>query len=105
MVDSTNYVKIEVGVLTRMRFDKAVWETRSVMDPKLGFAKDVSTLNFHVVELDGKPVSTVWSITSSTLQEQLKPYLAGDKYLAYRFVITRDGGGYAPPRIASAVPV
>lgn len=105
MAENDNYVKIEPGVLTQMRFDKFAWDKRSVMDPKLGFAKDVMTLNFHVSELNGAPVSTVYSITATTLQEALKPYLDRDKYLAYRFTITRDGSGYQPPRIAAATPV
>lgn len=105
MPEITNYVKIEAGALTSMRFDKFAWDKRSVPDPRLGFTKDVMTLNFHVVELDGKSVSTVFSTTSTTLQEAFKPYLERDKYLAYRFTITRDGGGYAPPRIAAAVPL
>jgi hypothetical protein len=105
MSQEANYVKIKPGVLTRMRFDRAVWEMKSIPDPKLGFSKDVNTLNFHVIELDGQTVSTVFSTTSTTLQEAIKPYLERDKYLAYRFVITRDSGGYAPPRIAAVTPV
>jgi hypothetical protein len=88
-----------------MKFDAYAWEKKSVKDPTLGFAKDLMTLNFHVVELNGETVSTVYSITASTLQAAFKPYLDKDKYLAYRFSITRDGTGYAPPRIASAVPI
>ncbi len=105
MAEPQNYVKIEPGVLTQMRFDKFAWEKRSVPDPSLGFSKDVMTLNFHVTELNGSPVSTVYSITASTLQEAFKPYLDRDKYLAYRFTITRDGTGYSPPRIAAATPI
>jgi hypothetical protein len=105
MADTENYVKIEPGVLTQMRFDKFAWEKRSVPDPSLGFSKDVQTLNFHVVELNGATVSTVYSITASTLQAAFRPYLDRDKYLVYRFTITRDGAGYSPPRIAAATPV
>jgi len=105
MTENDNYVKIEPGVLTQMRFDKFIWEKRTVPDPSLGFSKNVMTLNFHVVELNGSPVSTVYSITASTLQAAFRPYLDRDKYLAYRFSITRDGAGYSPPRIAAATPV
>jgi hypothetical protein len=105
MAEASNYVKIEPGVLTQMRFDAYKAEKRAVPDPHLGFTKDVMTLNFHVTELNGQPVSTVYSITASTLQEAFKPYLERDKYLAYRFTITRDGSGYQPPRIAAVTPV
>lgn len=105
MAQEGNYVKIEPNVLTKMRFDKFAWDDRQIPDPRLGFSKTVHTLNFHVTELNGSPADTVFSTTSTTLQEAFKPYLTGDRFLAYRFTITRDTGGYAPPRIAAAVPV
>lgn len=100
-----NYVKIEVGKLTTIRFDAAVKLKKPVPDPDLGFPKDVWTLNLHVTELNGQPVSTLYSITSQTLRAALEPYLQAEKYRSYRFTLTKDPGPYAPPRIVSAQPV
>lgn len=97
-----NYLKIEVGKLVSIRFDKAIKQSKPVMDPALGFSKDITTLDLHVTEKDGLPVSTLLSISSLTLQKALEPYLVDEKYLLYRFTLTKDPGAYAPPRIVSA---
>jgi hypothetical protein len=100
-----NYVKIEIGKLTTIRFDAAVKQKKPVLDPALGFSKDITTLDLHITELNGSAVSTLLSISSSTLQKSLEPYLIDEKFRNYRFTLTKDPGAYAPPRIVSATPV
>jgi len=100
-----SYVKLEVGTATVMRFDKYAWQKRAIIDPELGFAKTVKTLVFHVVELEGKPVSTIFSLVSEKAQKEFEPYLLGDKYLRYRFTMIKEGGGFIPPRIMTATPI
>jgi hypothetical protein len=58
----------------------------------------------HVSELNGQPADTIYSLVSEKLQQEMVPFLDGDKYKRYRFTITREMGGYAAPRILSAVP-
>lgn len=100
-----SYVKLSVGTPTVMRFDKYAWQKRAIIDPELGFGKDVKALVFHVVELDGKPVSTIFSLISDKAQKEFEPYLAGEKFLRYRFTVIKEGTGFAPPRIMSATPL
>ncbi len=96
-----NYIKLSEGVLDIMRFDKYVKVKKTVVDPKLNFPKDITTLDFHVVELNGETVSSLFSITSSVLQAQLEPYLVGEKFISYRFTFTQTKGEYQPPRLVS----
>ena len=100
-----SYVKLGVGKPTVMRFDKYAWQKRAVIDPDLGFAKDVKALVFHVVELEGRPVSTIFSLISDKAQKEFVPYLAGDKFRRYRFTIIKEGAGFVPPRIMMATPI
>jgi hypothetical protein len=100
-----SYVKLEPGMPTVMRFDMYKWVQKAVIDPKLGFPKNVKTLAFHVIELDGRTVSTVYSVISGNLQKEFMPYLAGDKYLSYRFTIIKEGPVDIAPRIMLAVPI
>jgi len=75
------------------------------MDPKTGIKSDVKTLVFHVTELNGQPISTIYSVLSQTLQKAFQPYIDGNTYPRYRFTITRGSGDWDAPRIAAAVPV
>ncbi len=96
-----NYIKLEIGILDTVAFDRAVWHPKSWDDPATGINKDVKTLDLHVIELNGEKVNTLLSITSSKLQEQLKPYLDGERYLTKRFTFTQTPGKYQPPRLVS----
>ena len=100
-----SYVKLKPGMPTVMRFDEYKWVAKAVMDPKLGFAKTVKSLAFHVIELDGRLVSTVYSVISGNLQKEFDPYLVGDKYLGYRFTMIKEGPVDIAPRIMQAVPI
>lgn len=97
-----NYIKLEQGVYDVMRFDGFKKVKKEVVDPVLGFPKDITTLDFHVIELNGEKVNTLFSITSSVLQSQLEPYLAAEKYLMYRFTFTQTPGAFQPPRLVQA---
>ena len=105
MAAEDNYLKIEVGKLTTIRIDHATYNKKSIPDPKLGYSLDRTTLDLHVTELNGQPISTLLSITSVVLQRALDPYLIDEKFRNYRFTLTKDPGAYAPPRIVSAQPV
>ena len=100
-----SYVKLKPGMPSVMMFDAYKWVSKAVIDPVLGFAKSVKSLAFHVVELEGRPVSTVYSVISANLQKEFEPYLVGDKYLGYRFTIIKEGPVDIAPRIMQAVPV
>jgi len=100
-----NYVTMNAGETKTMRFDKAVWTTISREDPRTKITSNVNALEFHVVELDGQPVSTKFSTISQALQQALQAYIDRGMLTRYRFTITKGAGRYEAPRIASAVPV
>ncbi len=102
MAVEENFVKLEIGIPVVMRFDKYAWQSRQVLDPDLGFTKTVKTLVFHVVELEGMPADTVFSLVSVKAQKEFEPYLLGDKFLRYRFTVIKEGPGFVAPRIMLA---
>jgi|SRR5208337_1062316 len=102
---SQNYVTIGPGQTASMRFDQAVESAATRKDPKTGITSDVKTLVFHVIELNGQPVSTIYSVISATLQQAFQPYIDKGTYMKYRFMITRGSGDWDAPRISAAVPL
>lgn len=88
-----------------MRFDAHSYQHREITDPELGFSKTVTALVFHVVELEGEPVSTVFSLISEKGKRQFEPYLAAERYRRYRFTVIKEGTGFVAPRIMSATPI
>jgi len=100
-----NYVKLELGKQTTMRFSEFAWDARKIIDPRLGFEKTVKTLAFHVVELNGLKADTVFSLISSTAQKEFEPYLEKERYKRYRFTMIKESHENRPPRIMSAEPL
>jgi hypothetical protein len=100
-----SFVKLNPGDTIMIRVDQATYHTRAVQDPVLKMSKDVKVLALHVIELAGQPANTIFSIMSDKLQKEFDPYIAGEKFLRYRFTITRGSGTWESPRIAAAVPV
>lgn len=99
-----SYVKLKPGMPTTMRFDQYKWLSKAIIDPRLGFAKTVKSLAFHVIQLEGRPVSTVYSVISDKLQKEFLPYLEGDTYLRYDFTVIKEGPEDVAPRIMLATP-
>ena len=100
-----NYVTVAPGTTQTMRFDQAVESSTTRKDPKTGITSDVKTMVLHVTELNGQPISTIFSVLSQTLQQAFQPYIDAGTLTRYRFTITRGSGDWDAPRIAAAVPV
>jgi len=100
-----SYVRLKPGIPVTMRFDDAKFITKEVVDPVLGWKKNVKSLAFHVVELNGAAVSTVFSLVSQKAMNEFEPFLERDRYKRYRFTIIRDAGAWTAPRIVSAEPI
>jgi len=100
-----SFVTLEVGRPTMMRFDKYAWQARQVLDPELGFTKTIKALVFHVIELDGLPADTIFSLVSQRARKEIESYLVGDRFRLYRFTYIKEGPGFTPPRIMSAEPI
>jgi len=89
-----NYVALQPGIPTRLHFtdDYIIDRQIATADPEK--PKRVKSLVFWVDELDSEPAARTFSILSQKLAAQLEPYLPGQKYLEYDFVITETGAGF-----------
>lgn len=104
MVVNENYVKLEIGKPVRLHFiDHGIMD-KIVTDPVLKWKKTVKSLVFKVDRMDGDQADTVFSTLSEKLWAEFEPYLDGQKYLNYEFVIVKDIAGFMPPRIVEIRP-
>ena len=101
----TNYIELKVGVPVTMRYDKFAWQSRQVVDPDLGFSKTVRALVFHVVEQDGRPADTIFSLISTKAQKEIEPYLLAEKFRRYKFTWLKEAPGYVAPRLVNVSPL
>ena len=99
-----NYVRLEVGKPLRLHFIDHGEIEKLITDPQLKWKKTVKSLVFKVDKVDGSPVDTVFSVISEKLWNDLKPYLYGQRYRNFEFIIVKDGAGYVPPRIVEIRP-
>ena len=105
MAVDENYVKLEMGIPVTMKFDNFKWISHKVVDPDLGFSKTVRALVFHVIEVDGEPADTVFSLISTKAQREMEPYLAAEKYKRYKFTWLKEAPGYVAPRLYNVIPL
>ncbi len=105
MAVEENYVRLEPHKPVIMRFDAFGWQPRKITDPDLGFTKTVKALVFHVIELNGEPADTVFSIISTKAQKEFEPYLEHDRFKNFRFQVVKEAPGFAPPRIMAVTPI
>ena len=105
MGEELPYITLERGRPVRLVFDKYGRLTQNVTDPVLGWEKSVPTLKFHVIEKDGKPVDTIYSVLSVKLMKEFEPYLTAERYRRYAFTIVKDGPVDKPPRIVTVEPL
>lgn len=104
MAEEADYVNLKVGKPVSMIFDNYAWQARDVIDPELGFSKTVHALVFHVRKIDGRDVSTIFSLISEKAKNEITPYLENDRYKRFLFTYIKERAGFVPPRILSAVP-
>lgn len=89
-----NYVTLEMGVPARMHFTEHVIQARDITDPVTGRPKTVKALVFTVSELNGQPVTGYYSTVSDKHARDFEPFLEGQKYLQYDFVVVKSGSGF-----------
>ena|SRR4030042_50523 len=88
-----NYVRLVDNKPSRLHFVDHVLTTDTIVDPKTRQVKQVNRLVFQVDELDGRPVVSTYSILSDKHAKDFNPYLSGERYKNYDFVITVSGEG------------
>ena len=89
-----NYVILKAGVATRLHFTR--WERRVITrtDPETGRPGQVNSLRLDVDELDGRPVVAIYSTLSQKHAGDFAPFLAGDRFRSYDFIVTVSGEGF-----------
>lgn len=89
-----NYVILQEGRPARMHFAAVEKVVKTITDPTTGHPKAVNTLVWTVDELNGRAVVAYYSITSQTHAQDFAPFLDGEKYRQYDFVVTVLGSGF-----------
>lgn len=89
-----NYVLLTPGVPARVHFLSHQVIVKTISDPVTGRDKRVQALQFEVDELNGRPVVSSYSTVSQKHAQDFAPFLVGEKYRDYDFVITMSGEGF-----------
>lgn len=89
-----NYVALEPGVPARLHFTEIFKQTKTIVDPLTRRPKSLTTLECTVDELNGQPISSVYSVSSEKHAQDFAPYLVGERYRDYDFIITVSGEGW-----------
>ena len=88
-----NYVILQPGVPARLHFTSHQVRVKTITDPQTGRAKQVQALELTVDELNGRGVVSTYSTLSQKHAQDFAPYLPGEKYRDYDFIITLTGEG------------
>jgi len=99
-----NIVILEEGVPERMHFTGHRITTRDITDPDTGRPGTRNVLEFDVDSLNGGAVSAKWSTMSEKLYGLLEPFLPGQVYRSYEFIITRRGTGFRTVYTVDKIP-
>lgn len=89
-----NYVRLQPGQPARLHFSHVEKMVKTITDPLTRRPKSVQSLEFSVDELNGQPVVSTYSIISDKHAQDFAPFLVGEKYRDYDFVITMTGQGF-----------
>ena len=95
-----NYVIFKSGVPERLHFSNYTYEQVPVTSPETGRAEmrnrlllDVDEENGRKTDERGLPIIAKLSILAEGLADKIEPYLPGDAYKKFDFVITQTGAG------------
>ena len=99
-----NYVILQSGVPARLHFSAVGKKVKTITDPDTGRPKQLNSLDFTVDELNGQPVVSAYSTVSQKHAQDFAPFLVGDKFLAYDFIITMTGEGHLRQYSLQAIP-
>lgn len=89
-----NYVLLQPGVPTRLHFSQVARKLKTIGDPDTGRPKQLQSLEFTVDEMNGQAVVSAYSVVSQKHSADFAPFLPGDKFLQYDFIITMTGEGF-----------
>ena len=89
-----NYVILTPGVPARLHFTEHHLQVVTVTDPVTGRPTPKNRLVFQVDELNNQPVVSQYSTLSQKHAADFAPFLVGEKYKDYDFIITVTGTGF-----------
>jgi len=90
-----NFLALEEGKPTRMHFSDLYRVQRRIFDRELGIFKEVDSRVFFVDRLEGQPAGRTFSVLSQKLMAQLEPFVEGNRFMEYEFIITKEGSGFS----------
>jgi hypothetical protein len=100
-----NYVILQNGVPARLHFYEHSIDKRTITDPVTGKPALRSVLVLEVDKLNYRAVTSKFSVMAEKLAAQLGPYLEGNAYKDYDFVITQNGEGFLRSWSVQVVPL
>lgn len=89
-----NYVVLEQNKPARLHFIDHDIVNTTIVDPITRRPKVVSKLVFQADELNGGPIAASYSILSEKHARDFAPYLPGNRYRNYDFIVTMSGEGH-----------
>ena len=84
----------QLGIPVTVKLRNARTEQRVITSSDDGQKKTVPALLFDVVEKDGKPASSLYSVVSKKHAAAFRPYLDDGSYVSKTFRITKKGTGF-----------
>ena len=99
-----NYVRLQQGVPARLHFYHVEKMVKTITDPLTLKPKSVQSLEFSVDELNGRPAVSTYSIISDKHAQDFAPFLVGEKFKEYDFVITMTGTGFRTEYQVQSIP-
>ncbi len=106
-----NYVEFTDGVPERMHFTSHVWEQITLADRLTGkpsmrnrLVMTVDEINGSKTDSHGLPIVARISCLAQGLVAKIEPYLAGDVYKNYDFIVTRTGTDYLTRYSVQVIP-
>jgi hypothetical protein len=99
-----NIVMLDPDVPERMHFTDHTIVSRDITDPTTGRPATRKVLEFSVDRMNGQPAAAKFSTMAETLYSQLEPFLSGQVYRQYEFIITKRGGGYRTRYTVDRIP-
>ena len=99
-----NYVVLQPGVPARMHFIAHEITTKTITDPLTNRPKAVKALSFTLDELNGQAAVGFYSTISDKHANDFAPWLPGEKYRGYDFIVTMTGEGFRREYQVQAIP-
>jgi hypothetical protein len=100
-----NYVILQDGVPARLHFYDHSFQKRPITDNVSGLPATRNVLVLEVDFVNFRPVTAKLSTMAEKLAAQFAPYLEGNAYRNYDFVVTQTGEGFRRSWSVQVIPL